>query len=140
MHQSPAGKAVGPMTAYAIAHLRPTAPHPEIFDYIEKIQATLDPFGGHFLVHGSEVEVTEGDWPGSVVVIAFPDLARARGWYDSPAYGEILPLRTRHIDGDVVLVPGVPDGYDPAVTAAKLRAAATPAGTARRARNLPPQP
>ncbi|WP_328382639.1 DUF1330 domain-containing protein [Streptomyces sp. NBC_00400] len=128
------------MTAYAIAHLRPTAPHPEIFDYIEKIQATLDPFGGHFLVHGSEVEVTEGDWPGSVVVIAFPDLARARGWYDSPAYGEILPLRTRHIDGDVVLVPGVPDGYDPAVTAAKLRAAATPAGTARRARNLPPQP
>ncbi|MER0484100.1 DUF1330 domain-containing protein [Streptomyces sp. Edi2] len=112
------------MTAYAIAHLRPAAPHPEIFDYIEKIQATLDPFGGHFLVHGSEVEVTEGDWPGAVVVIAFPDLARARGWYDSPAYTEILPLRTRHIDGDVVLVPGVPDGYDPAATAAKLRAAA----------------
>ncbi|PBC86315.1 Uncharacterized conserved protein, DUF1330 family [Streptomyces sp. 2224.1] len=115
------------MTAYAIAHFRPAAPHPEIFDYIEKIQATLDPFGGRFLVHGSEVEVTEGDWPGTVVVIAFPDLARARGWYDSPAYAEILPLRTRHIDGDVVLVPGVPDGYDPAVTAARLRAAAGPA-------------
>lgn len=112
------------MTAYAIAHLRPAAPHPEIFAYIEKIQATLDPFGGHFLVHGSEVEVREGTWPGFVVVIAFPDLARARDWYDSPAYEEILPLRTRHIDADVVLVPGVPDGYDPAVTAAKLRAAA----------------
>ncbi|MGW7578133.1 DUF1330 domain-containing protein [Streptomyces sp. NPDC054765] len=115
------------MTAYAIAHLRPVAPHPEILDYIEKIQSTLDPFGGHFIVHGSQVEVREGDWPGSVVVIAFPDLARARGWYDSPAYAEILPLRTRHVEGDAVLVPGVPDGYDPAMTAARLRAAELPA-------------
>ncbi|WP_438270646.1 DUF1330 domain-containing protein [Streptomyces platensis] len=49
---------------------------------------------------------------------------QARDWYASPAYLEILPLRTRHVDGDVVLVPGVPDGYDPAVTAAKLRAVA----------------
>ncbi|MFG2827750.1 DUF1330 domain-containing protein [Streptomyces sp. NPDC048434] len=112
------------MTAYAIAHLRSGAPHPEVFDYIEKIQPTLDPFGGRFVVHGAEVEVKEGTWPGSVVVIVFPDLARARGWYGSPAYQEILPLRTRHIEGDVVLVPGVPEGYDPAVTAAKLRAAA----------------
>lgn len=112
------------MTAYAIAHLRPADPHPEIVAYIEKIQATLDPFGGRFLVHGAEVEVEEGSWPGTVVVLAFPDMARARGWYASPAYQEILPLRTRHIEGDVVLVPGVPDGYDPARTAAKLRDAA----------------
>ncbi|GAA2320218.1 DUF1330 domain-containing protein [Streptomyces caniferus] len=112
------------MTAYAIAHLRPAAPHPEVFEYIERIQPTLDPFGGRFLVHDAEVEVTEGSWPGFVVVIAFPDLARARGWYESPVYREILPLRTRHNDADVVLVAGVPDGYDPAVTAAKLRAAA----------------
>ncbi|MER6839292.1 DUF1330 domain-containing protein [Streptomyces platensis] len=112
------------MTAFALAHLRPGAPHPEVFDYIERIQATLDPFGGRFLVHGAEVEVMEGSWPGTVVVIGFPDMARARDWYASPAYLEILPLRTRHVDGDVVLVPGVPDGYHPAVTAAKLRAAA----------------
>lgn len=113
------------MTAYGIAHLQPAAPHPEVLTYLEKIQATLDPFGGRFLVHGAEVEVLEGSWPGFVVVIEFPDMARARGWYHSPAYQEILPLRTRHNEGDVVLVPGVPEGYDASETAAKRRAAAT---------------
>ncbi|WP_189297342.1 DUF1330 domain-containing protein [Streptomyces albospinus] len=111
------------MTAYAIAHFRPAEPNPEICAYIESIQATLDPFGGRFLVHGGELDIREGSWPGAVVVIVFPGMAQARAWYDSPAYEEILPLRTRHIAGDVILVPGVPDDYDPAETAARMRAA-----------------
>ncbi|MEU9112888.1 DUF1330 domain-containing protein [Streptomyces sp. NPDC048483] len=113
------------MTAFGIAHLRPAAaPHPDIAVYLEKIQATMDPFGGRFRVHNAKVEVREGSWPGFVVVIEFPDMDAARAWYDSPAYQEILPLRTRHIEGDVVLVPGVADGYDAAGTAADRRAAA----------------
>ncbi len=32
-----------------------------------------------------------------------------------------MPLRTRHMEGDIILVDGVPDDYDPAVTAAALR-------------------
>ncbi|MBW1596895.1 DUF1330 domain-containing protein [Streptomyces sp. JJ38] len=109
------------MPAYAIAHLTELTPHPDIPEYIERIQATLDPFSGRFLVHGAEVEVLEGAWPGDVVVIEFPDTAAARAWYDSPAYRELLPLRTEHIKGDVILVGGVAPGYDPATTAAKVR-------------------
>jgi hypothetical protein len=30
-------------------------------------------------------------------------------------------LRTDHVDGDIILVDGVPDGYDPAKTAARMR-------------------
>ncbi|MCB5166624.1 DUF1330 domain-containing protein [Streptomyces bambusae] len=112
------------MPAYAIAHLRPRQPHAEIIEYIERIQATLDPFGGRFLVHGAEVEVVEGPWEGTVVVIAFPDIEAARAWYASPAYQEILPLRTRHMAAEAVLVEGVPAGYDPARRAAALRATA----------------
>ncbi|MGW0483463.1 DUF1330 domain-containing protein [Nonomuraea sp. NPDC003214] len=88
---------------------------------MERIQATLDPFGGRFLVHGAQVEVREGDWPGTIVIIGFPDLDAARGWYDSPAYQEILHLRTDHIDGAALLVEGVGPDYDPAKTAAALR-------------------
>lgn len=62
--------------------------------------------------------------PGTAVVIAFPDMARARGGYESPAYREIPPLRTRHMAGDVVLVPGVAEGFDRATTAVKLWVAA----------------
>ncbi|MFG3116415.1 DUF1330 domain-containing protein [Streptomyces sp. NPDC048197] len=112
------------MSAFAIAHLRRTAPHPEIAEYLDRIQPTLDPFGGRFRVHNAQVEVREGEWPGFVVVIEFPGIDEARAWYDSPAYQEILPLRTRHIEGDCVLVPGVGADYDVSGTAAERRAAA----------------
>jgi uncharacterized protein (DUF1330 family) len=111
------------MTAYALAHLHNPNPHPEVIDYIERIQVTLDPYGGRFIVHGPEVvDVREGEWPGTVVIIEFPGIDHARGWYTSPAYQQILHLRTDHIDGVALLVDGVPPGYDPVATAAKLRA------------------
>ncbi|MFJ9931966.1 DUF1330 domain-containing protein [Streptomyces virginiae] len=110
------------MTAYAIAHLRPETMNGDILTYIEAIQSTMDPFGGRFLVHGKEVEVLEGPFPGTVVVIGFPDIERARAWYASDAYQAILPLRTDHIAGEAVLVEGVPADYDASRTAARLRA------------------
>jgi len=113
------------MTAYGIAHLRDVTPHPEIAEYIERITATFEPYGGRFLVHGTEHEVKEGSWPGGVVVIGFPGIAEARAWWDSAAYQEIAPLRSRHIVGDIILVEGVPDGYDPTVTAKAMRDALT---------------
>ena len=83
------------MTAYAIAHLRDVVLNAEIVDYIERIDETLTPFGGRFLIHGVTPEVMEGPWEGDLVVIAFPDIAAARNWYASPGYQAILPLRTR---------------------------------------------
>ncbi|MFC9584184.1 DUF1330 domain-containing protein [Streptomyces yangpuensis] len=112
------------MTAYAIAHLRPQTMNEDVLAYIEAIQSTMDPFGGRFLVHGKEVEVLEGPFPGTVVVIGFPDIERARAWYASDAYQAILPLRTDHIAGEAVLVEGVPADYDAAKRAARLRAEA----------------
>ncbi|MFC7529907.1 DUF1330 domain-containing protein [Actinoplanes sp. GCM10030250] len=109
------------MTAYAIAHLRPAGMTNDVIDYIDRIQDTMDPFGGRFLVHMAEVEVVEGEWPGAVVVIEFPDTAAIHAWYASPAYTAILPLRTRHIDGDVIVVEGVGPDYDPRKSAAALR-------------------
>ncbi|WP_067477671.1 DUF1330 domain-containing protein [Actinomadura hibisca] len=111
------------MTAYAMAHLRPTAlPNDEVLDYIERIQATMDPFGGRFLVHGSEVEDVEGEFEGALVMLEFPDKAAVRAWYASDAYQEILPLRTRNIPGTLWICEGVGDGYDPRATAARMRA------------------
>ncbi|MFE2009176.1 DUF1330 domain-containing protein [Streptomyces sp. NPDC059491] len=114
------------MTAYAIGNLHPKPVlDEEVLTYMERIQDTLDPFGGRFLVHGAPArEVREGSWPGAVVVIAFPAYDDARAWYDSDAYQALIPLRTRHMPGDVLLVDGVPDGYEASATAALLRASA----------------
>ncbi|MFI0373716.1 DUF1330 domain-containing protein [Actinomadura sp. 1N219] len=112
------------MTAYALAHLHPQPPlHDDVFTYMHRIQATMDPFGGRFLVHGSNPEVIEGPVDGGFVLIGFPDIDSARAWYASDAYQAILPMRTDHMEGTAVLLHGVPDGYDAAATAEKLRTA-----------------
>lgn len=94
--------------AYAVARLHDVAMGPDIVAYLQGIDATLAPFGGRFLIHGGPVDSLEGAWSGDLIMIAFPDKARARAWYDSPAYRAILPLRTGHSRGDVILIEGVP--------------------------------
>ncbi|MFE9192788.1 DUF1330 domain-containing protein [Micromonospora sp. NPDC007208] len=111
------------MTAYALAHLRKAPVHVEVLTYLERIDATLAPFAGRFIVHGGAIDVLEGDWPGDVIVIEFPDLARARCWYQSSDYQEIKPLRTRHLTGEVILVDGVEPGHDSSQLAATIRRA-----------------
>ena len=95
------------LPAYAIGHLRDVVMGPAIEEYLGRIDATLAPFGGRFLIHGARPEVLEGDWTGDLIVIAFPDLDRARAWYESPAYQEILPLRAENSEGEIILLEGV---------------------------------
>lgn len=111
------------MTAYAVAHLTdPPATLPdEVLVYMERVQASLDTYGGRFLVHGGEVDIREGTWPGTLVVIEFPELAAAEAWYESPEYAELKPLRTRNVPGNAILVDGVPADYNSANTAGHLR-------------------
>ncbi|MFI6149296.1 DUF1330 domain-containing protein [Streptomyces sp. NPDC051109] len=116
------------MPAYGFAHLRSRRNHADVIEYLERIQATLDPFAGRFVIHGPPTEVVEGTWPGSMVLIEFPGLAEARAWYDSPAYRAILHLRTDHIEGDLLLIEGVGPNYDPAERARALRTEAGRAG------------
>lgn len=40
------------MSAYAVAHLLSVNLGPEIFEYIARIAATLEPYDGRFLIHG----------------------------------------------------------------------------------------
>ena len=109
------------MTAYAIAQLRKVDQNEEIADYLSRIDDTLTSYGGAFLVHGSIPEVVDGDFPGFVVVISFPDLERAHGWYESPEYQAILPFRLNNSDGGAVIVDGVPEGYLASSYLAKMR-------------------
>ena len=94
--------------SYAVAHLETVTVGPEIAEYLARIDATLEPFGGRFLVHGARAEVVEGPWRGDLVVIAFSDPGGARAWYYSAAYQEIVGLRTGSSTGWAVLVEGVP--------------------------------
>lgn len=113
------------MSTYAIAHLKNVDLGPDILQYIREIDATLEPYDGRFLVHGGgNATAVEGELPGDVVIIAFPDRRRAEDWYASEAYQRILPLRTEHADCVTFLIDGVPEGYRAASFADKIAAGA----------------
>jgi uncharacterized protein (DUF1330 family) len=51
--------------------------------------------------------VVEGEWPHPrLVVIEFASRQAAEGWYRSPAYQELLPLRLGSSVGNLVIVDG----------------------------------
>ncbi|KFG68053.1 DUF1330 domain-containing protein [Microvirga sp. BSC39] len=95
------------MPAYAVGHLHDVNLGPDIVEYLQRIDATLEPFGGRFIIHGGPVTHLEGSWSGDLIVIAFPDRNSARAWYESPAYRQILPLRTGNARGEVFFIEGV---------------------------------
>lgn len=97
--------------AYVIGYLEDVEVGPEIAEYIERIEDTMAPYGGRFLVHGGQLVGPEGTWDGDIVMLEFPNLASAQEWYKSPDYQAILPLRTAHSTSMVALVEGVPDGH-----------------------------
>jgi uncharacterized protein (DUF1330 family) len=101
------------MTAYAIAQIHSVEFCADIVAYLERIDATLDPFGGRFIVHAPEdIRTVEGSWgKAGAIVIEFPSMDAAAAWWESPTYREIAPLRTRHMVSDIVLVEGTPAGY-----------------------------
>jgi len=76
--------------------------------YRREVAATLAPFGGKFLVRGGQFTVLEGDWPyGRTVVLEFPSRADAEGWYGSPAYQKLLPLRLKCMCSNAIVVDAV---------------------------------
>ena len=99
------------MSAFAIAHIRETRFNEEVVEYLRRIDETLAPYSGKYLVHGGPYVPLEGKWLGDLVVIQFPSMEAAQAWYHSQAYAEIRQLRTANTEGEVLLVQGVPDNH-----------------------------
>jgi len=77
--------------------------------YRKVVMPTLAAFEGKILVGGGgQFTIIEGAWPfGRTVIIEFPSRAAAEGWYWSPAYQDILPLRLQSMTCNAVIVDGV---------------------------------
>ena len=76
--------------------------------YRKVVMPTLAPFSGKFVVRGGQATIIEGDWPFErTVILEFPSRADAEGWYNSPAYQAILPLRLASMTCNAIIVDGV---------------------------------
>lgn len=97
--------------SYAVAYLRDVDFGADIIRYMREIDETLVPFGGEFVVHGGDLDVREGRWDGTLVIIRFPEAGSAARWYESADYQRILPLRLNNSTSMAALVAGVEPGH-----------------------------
>ncbi len=95
------------MSAYIIAHMRISNPV-QYEQYKKLAKVASEKYGGEYLARGGELEVLEGDWqPPRVVIIKYPNMARARAFYDSPEYVEARKAREGAAVMSMVLVEGM---------------------------------
>jgi uncharacterized protein (DUF1330 family) len=95
------------MPAYVIANVLVT--NPTAYDgYRAHTLATVQKYGGEFVIRGGPAEKIEGNWePHRLVALKFADLATAKRWYHSPEYQAIIKGRHEGAQTDMVMVEGV---------------------------------
>ena len=102
--------------AFVVITIKSVKDHEAFQQYAVKVKTLIERHGGRYLAIDKEPELRDGQWPFiRTVVVGFPSLEAAKGWYDSPEYREIIPLRKRAIDANIVMVRDLAelpvDGY-----------------------------
>ena len=75
--------------------------------YKKRTPASVEKYGGRFLVRGGAQQDLEGALGYSrIVLLEFPDIDRAKQWYDSPEYQEAKAVRAGASTGIFTVVEG----------------------------------
>ncbi|USG60105.1 DUF1330 domain-containing protein [Sneathiella marina] len=98
------------MPAYIIARINVTDPEQyEVYKSLAPV--AIKKYGGQYLTRGGAMETLEGAAETSrVVILQFPDMEAARGFYNSPEYGKAKDARENAANGTFTLL----EGYVPA--------------------------
>jgi uncharacterized protein (DUF1330 family) len=95
------------MAAYAIANFELLDPE-GIKEYSRRVLATIEKYGGRYLVRVGPAERLEGEYePKRVVVLEFPSIEHLKEWYGSPEYRPLIEIRQNASRGDVFIVEGI---------------------------------
>jgi uncharacterized protein (DUF1330 family) len=95
------------MAAYIIGSVTGVSDQARTEEYGGRIEATMAPYGGKFLVRGPG-ECIEGKWEHlAAAIIEFPSMDALKEWYDSAAYRELRTLRKGALDADMLVANGV---------------------------------
>ena len=90
------------MKAYVIGHYT-IDDEEKYLQYVMKVGATVTQFGGRTLVADHEITIVEGEPKPFVVVVEFESKDKAKEWYNSPEYQQIINFRKESTTGWVLL-------------------------------------
>lgn len=95
------------MTAYIVINNDILDPD-RYSEYAKLAPATVEAYGGKYLARGGKVEVLEGDWvPSRLVIIQFESVERAKKWLHSEEYREPREIRQSAAHSRMVVIEGV---------------------------------
>ena len=95
------------MSAYVIVEIEILDPA-GYEEYNKLASATVENYGGKYVVRGGRTEVLEGDWnPKRIVVLKFESVRRAKEWLNCEEYREPRKMRHRTAKTNMVVVEGV---------------------------------
>lgn len=95
------------MAAYVIAQIEVTDPT-QFEAYRQQVPATIAAYGGRYIVRGGASETLEGTWqPKRIVVLEFPDRARAKAWWSSQEYAPVRAVRQGAARTELIAIDGV---------------------------------
>lgn len=95
------------MSAFVIIEIREVHDADAMKRYVEKAGPTISKYGGAYRSVRGKTEVLEGDWrPGPMVILEFPDLDRARQWYESDDYQPLIRERAGAASLNLIFVEG----------------------------------
>ena len=94
------------MAAYVIADIDVRDPE-RYAEYVKRVPASIEAYGGRYLVRAGRCEQLEGDRvPRRVIVLEFDSYERAREWWDSESYRALAGLRHAASKSEILLVEG----------------------------------
>jgi uncharacterized protein (DUF1330 family) len=95
------------MAGYVIADVEVT--DAELFEkYRKLVPATVEAFGGRYIVRGGASEVVEGEGtPHRTVIIEFENFEKAKAWHSSEEYAGPKQMRIDSTNSSVIIVDGV---------------------------------
>ena len=94
------------MSAYVVVEIDVKDPE-RYADYKTMVPASLEAYGGKFLVRGGRAENLEGAWePSRLVVLEFDSVEQAKRWWNSDEYREARNLRQATADTKMIVVEG----------------------------------
>jgi len=95
------------MSAYVIVEIDVVDPT-GYEEYKKLAGATVEKYGGKYIVRGGATETLEGDWkPKRIVVLEFESMQRAKEWLNCEEYREPRKMRHRSAKTKMILTEGV---------------------------------
>ncbi len=94
--------------AYIVANVTVTDPE-QYKAYQQFSSRAMQESGARVLVRGGTTEPLEGQEPGRIVILGFPDMAAARAFYESETYRQARKAREHAANMTMFIVEGTPE-------------------------------